>query len=172
MQRGLLWPPVDEKHLETKKEFEAFSKIKNDDEGIDMEDETEQAEAEASPIDRLEYVKSGIEAEDIEMGCADSGVSDCQLNDGDVEMVDAKSTCSAPGWNDGADEDTPQDPKPAVSDESDSNESAVWMEVRDFINKMNGTLAVARERILCADDAILEARDALPGFLEGHLKYY
>lgn len=158
--------------MKAEKESEGLSNLQSDDEGIDVYGHTEQPEAGASATERLEPVKLGTEAEDIEMSGADSGVSDCQLNDGDVEMGDAENVLSALGWDDGPNDDAPQDPKSGVNDDSDGSNSAVWMEVKDFISKMNGILAVARERILCADDSILEARNALPGFLEGHLKYY
>ena len=172
MQRGLPWPLVEEEPMKAEKESEEFSNIKSDDEGVDVYDHTEQAEAGASATDRLESVKLGTEAEDLEMSGADSGVSDCQLNDGDVEMGDAENVLSALGWDDGPNDDALQDPKSSVSDDSDGSDSAMWMEVKDFISKMNGTLTMARERILCAEDSILEARNALAGFLEGHLKYY
>lgn len=87
----------------------------------------------------------------------------------DVEMDDVDSGVSVNESDHESDDHNPETPASGAEAEEEPEE---WNQTVNFINNMNEAFALAKERIFLADDAILDARDALPGFLQGYLKHY
>lgn len=136
---------------------EEMADVDNNDEGIDLEEDAASSQTEGRQEKSHDDTNQTTEQDsrrDVEMEDVDSGVSVTQSGDGsDHEPEDLDPT--TPG---------------SVDENFDFDEE--WKKTVNFINEMNKTLALAWERIQLADEALLNARDALPGYVQGFLEDY